>query len=93
MSGYSDKFSPHPTDPNTMLVTMDMGNSYSTHDNGMSWTTTKDWDSDAENQRPAALDFSRQGPDFGLAIADKGLLMATFDRGRTFDLQQLRFWK
>jgi photosystem II stability/assembly factor-like uncharacterized protein len=84
MSGYSDKFFPHPTDPNTMLVTMDMGNSYSTHDNGLSWTTTKDWDSDAEDQRPAALDFSRQDPDFGLAIVDKGLLMATVDRGRTF---------
>ena len=85
MAGYSDEFFLHPTDPNTMFVSMDMGNAYYTHDNGLSWTTTKDWDTDAENQRPTWIDFSRQNPDFGMATSDHGVLLVTHDRGSTFN--------
>eukprot|EP00039_Didymoeca_costata_P010915 m.148716 g.148716 ORF g.148716 m.148716 type:complete len:944 (+) comp15003_c0_seq4:44-2875(+) len=84
MAGYSDKFFVHPTDPNTMFVTMDMGNGYYTHDNGLSWHTTKNWDTDAENNGIIAIDFSRQNPNFGLAIGDHGVLMVTSNRGTSF---------
>jgi len=84
MSGYCDEFFVHPTDPNTMHMSLDMGNAYYTHDNGLSWITTKDWDSHGEMYRPTAMDFSRQNPDFGYAIDEKGNLLKTTDRGTTF---------
>jgi hypothetical protein len=52
--------------------------------NGLSWTATSDWDTDGENQRPVAIDFSHQDPDFGLALVDKGLLYKTTGRGTSF---------
>lgn len=85
MSGYCDKYFQHPTDTNAQFMSMDMGNAYYTHDNGLSWSTSTDWDSDGENQRPMAMDFSRQEPDFGVAILDKGKLGITNDRGKRWN--------
>lgn len=86
MSGYVDEYFLHPTDPNSMYMSLDMGNSYYSHDNGQSWITTKDWDHDGENYRPTWMDFSRQDPDFGFAIDEKGNLLKTTDRGTTFSV-------
>lgn len=85
MSGYCDKYFQHPTDPNSQFMSMDMGNAYYTHDNGLSWTTSTDWDSNGENQRPMAMDFSRQDPDFGVAVLDKGKLGITENRGKQWN--------
>lgn len=84
MSGYVDEYFVHPTDPNSMYMSLDMGNSFYSHDNGLSWVTTKDWDHDGENYRPVWMDYSHQDPDFGYAIDEKGNLLKTTDRGATF---------
>lgn len=90
MSGYCDEFFIHPIDPNTMLMNLDMGNAYRTNNNGISWTTIKKWDENGELGNPVWTDFSRQDPDFGMALDDKGRVMKTIDRGRTWDFMEWR---
>ena len=85
MSGYNEIYYAHPTDPNSMYMSLDMGNSFYTHDNGLNWTTQKDWDSDGEQGRTMDADFSRKNPDFGYAIDDRGKLMITKDRGTSYE--------
>lgn len=84
MSGYCDEFWVHPTDPKTLFVNLDMGNCYSTHNGGESWTTVHDWDLTGEQHRIGWIDFSHQDPNFALAIDDKGLLMQSTNRGARF---------
>lgn len=62
----------------------DMGNAYCTYDNAISWNTIKEWDENGESRNPVWIDFSRQDPDFGLAIDDAGRLMKTTDRRRSW---------
>ena len=90
MSGYNEIYYAHPTDPNSMYMSLDMGNSFYTHDNGLNWTTTKDWDTDGEKGRTMDADFSRQNPDFGFAIDDTGKLMVTHNRGTSY--QWVKSW-
>ncbi|MFI3277552.1 MAG: hypothetical protein SNH13_02335 [Rikenellaceae bacterium] len=85
MSGYCDEFWVHPTDPKTLFVNLDMGNCYSTHNGGESWTTVHDWDLTGEQHRIGWIDFSHQDPNFALAIDDKGLLMQSTNRGARFE--------
>lgn len=84
MSGYNDEFWIHPTDSNSLYTSLDMGQCYSSQDGGENWMTTLDWDGDGEDRKIGWIDFSRQDPDFGLAFDQKGKLMVTEDRGRTF---------
>ncbi len=86
LSGYCDEFWIHPTDPDYMYTSMDMGNSYYT-DNGAreEWISIMDWDDPKQQNRIGWIDFSHQNPKFGLALDDSGKLMQTTDQGRTFD--------
>ncbi|MFR9564981.1 MAG: hypothetical protein SNG14_05580 [Rikenellaceae bacterium] len=86
MSGYCDAFWIHPTDPNFMYVTLDMGNGYYTADGANSWMTYQKWDESGSDYRLDGVDFSRQDPTFGLAMNLRGRLMVTKDQGRTFNL-------
>ncbi len=85
MSGYCDQFTIHPTDPNWMYTTLDMGNHYYTDDNAQNWTSVHDWDQTGDFGRVNWVDFSRQDPDFGLAVDEKGFLMRTTDRGKRYE--------
>lgn len=84
MSGYCDELFVHPTDPNSLYMNLDMGNSYYTHDAAQSWISMQEWDSDGEGGRPVWMDFSHQDPDFGFALDEKGKLKKTTDRGKTW---------
>ncbi|WP_066627384.1 WD40/YVTN/BNR-like repeat-containing protein [Labilibacter marinus] len=87
MSGYNEEFWCHPTDVNVMFMGPDMHVSYGTWDNGKSWHTIKDYDGDGKcMERVLDIVFSRQNPDFGLALERRGKIFKTTDRGRTWDL-------
>lgn len=87
MSGYNEEFWCHPTDTNVMFMGPDMHVSYGTWDNGKSWHTIKDCDGDGKDlERVHDIVFSRQNPDFGLALERRGKIFETKDRGRTWKL-------
>ena len=87
MSGYNEEFWCHPTDTNVMFMGPDMHVSYGTWDNGKSWHTIKDYDGDGKDlERVHDIVFSRQNPDFGLALERRGKIFETEDRGRTWKL-------
>lgn len=85
MSGYCEEFWCHPTDPNVMLMSPDMYNSYGSWDNGHSWQTIKDVDGTGKDMRRIqAIVFSHQDADFGYALDVRGHLYQSVDRGRTW---------
>jgi len=84
MSGYIDMFWIHPTDPNAMFDSLDMGNSQGTWNGGESWGTIKDIDG-TDNTLDAVtyVEFSHQDPDYGLLL-DKSGIYSTNNRGRSW---------
>ncbi|MFR9650844.1 MAG: hypothetical protein SNG35_02320 [Rikenellaceae bacterium] len=83
MSGYCEDYFLHPTDPNYMYTSLDMGNQYYTSDSGANWKTIFDCDLTGEDGQILWIDFSHSDPDFGLAILSDGGLWETYDRGKT----------
>lgn len=82
-AGYSEAVNIHPTDPNTLFNSPDMGNHYVSHDQGNKFLSMDDVDQSIEfNSNPSifhGLDFSRQDADFG--IAGGSGLWVTHNRG------------
>lgn len=85
-AGYCEAIWMHPTDPKVMIMSPDMYNTYGSFDGGESWVTVKDCDAwDRQMIRVMCLDFSRNNPDFGLAVDTRGNLMRTVNRGRSWE--------
>ena len=86
MSGYCEEFWCHPTDAGVMFMGPDMHVSYGTWDDGHSWHTLKDCDGTGQDmKRVIEMDFSRQNPDFGLALDWNGEVYETRDRGHRWE--------
>jgi hypothetical protein len=69
MSGYCEEFWCRSMDTNVMFMGPDMHVSFGTWDGGESWQTMKDCDGlGQEMKRVLNIEFSRQDPDFGIAI-------------------------
>lgn len=85
MSGYNEEFWCHPTDPNVMFMGPDMHVSFGTWDAGKSWHTIKDSDGDGTDmERVLDIVFSKQNPDFGVAIERYGGVYTSKNRGRNW---------
>ncbi|MDG2281291.1 MAG: hypothetical protein P8L42_11750, partial [Flavicella sp.] len=85
MAGYNEEFWCHPTDVNTMFMGPDMHVSYGSWDNGKSWQTLKDTDGDGRDmERVLDIAFSKQNPDFGVAIERAGGVYTSNNRGRNW---------
>ncbi|WP_281991270.1 VPS10 domain-containing protein [Aquimarina aggregata] len=85
MSGYCEFFWCHPTDPKTIHMSPDMFNAYGSFDAGKSWQTIKNYDSqDRGMGRTYDIEFSRQNPNFGFAIDERGGVYKSNDKGRTW---------
>ncbi|PJF33017.1 MAG: hypothetical protein CUN57_03235, partial [Phototrophicales bacterium] len=81
----------HPTDPNTLYIGPNMGNSYVSFDKGKTYQTVFDEDEtsyklpDRGPQEFFSIDFSRQNPDFGMCSAERNVgIYITHDRGATW---------
>ena len=86
MAGYCEEFWIHPTNDNVMFMGPDMHVSYGTWDRGHSWQTLKDCDGTGQDmKRVIEMDFSRQNPDFGLALDWNGEVYKTDDMGHTWN--------
>jgi len=86
MSGYCEVVEYHPTDPDCIMMSPDMYNSYGSWDNGNTWHTIKDCDGNGDDlKRMRDFAFSRQNPDFGVALDVRGSLWETHDRGRSWE--------
>ncbi|MFR9564648.1 MAG: hypothetical protein SNG14_03845 [Rikenellaceae bacterium] len=77
MSGNNKVAHWHPTDPNYLYISPNMGNSYVSTDAGKSYTTLLNWDAEAysgDGDRGVgeiqSLDFSREDDTFGFATDD-----------------------
>ena len=87
MSGYNEEFWTHPTDTNTMFMGPDMHVSYGTWDAGKSWHTIKDFDGNGlDMERVHDIVFSRQNPNFGVAIERAGGVYVSNDRGKSWKI-------
>ncbi|WP_405247200.1 hypothetical protein [Cellulophaga sp. Asnod2-G02] len=85
MSGYNEEFWTHPSDPKTMFMGPDMHVSYGTWDGAKSWHTLKDSDGRGfDMERVLDIVFSKQNPDFGVAIERRGVVYTSKDRGRNW---------
>ena len=96
MSGYNEELWPHPSDPQTTLIGPDMHVSYGTWDGAQSWQSLKDYDGLGDQmKRVIDVEFSRQRPDFGMAVDWNGWLYRTEDRGRIWTklVELSRGWK
>ncbi len=84
-AGYCDIIEYHPTDPHCAIMSPDLFNNYGSWDNGASWQTISDVDgSSLSIRRMRDIDFSRQNPDFGITIDERGWLWISEDRGRSW---------
>ncbi len=87
MAGYCEELWCHPTDVNTMLMGPDMHVSFGSWDRGKSWQTIKDCDGTGyDMERVIEIAFSRQDPDFALAIDRDGNVCKSHDRGRSWQV-------
>jgi photosystem II stability/assembly factor-like uncharacterized protein len=81
-AGYCDIVEYHPTDPNCLIMSPDVFNSYRSLDNGASWHTIRDCDGTSLGLwRMRDISFSLQNPDYGVAIDERGWFWETRDRG------------
>ncbi len=91
MSGNNKSAHWHNTDPNTMFISPNMGNSYRTTDKGATYHTILNGDEASFQtglrgpRELMCVEFSYQNPDFGFAIdeATNGIFI-TADRGATW---------
>ncbi|CAM4217741.1 hypothetical protein ZORO111903_08020 [Zobellia roscoffensis] len=81
----------HPTDPNALYISPNMGNSYVSFNKGKTYTTMLDEDASGYKQGERgpmqlfSIDFSRQNPDFGFSSDDKNKgIFITHDRGESW---------
>ena len=82
MSGYNEEFWCHPSDPKTMLMGPDMHVCYGSWNYGDSWQTLKDCDGTGYDlERVIEVAFSRQDPNFALALDRDGWVNRSTDRG------------
>lgn len=85
-AGYCEIIEYHPTIPNCVIMSPDMYNNYVSLDNGASWQTINDCDGTSLGlRRMRDICFSRQDPEYGLAIDERGWLWATHDLGRNWE--------
>lgn len=86
MSGYNEELWCHPSDPKTVLMAPDMHVCYGSWDYAKSWHTLKDCDAEGyDMERVIEIAFSRQNPDFALALDRDGWVNRSLDRGRTWE--------
>lgn len=81
----------HPTDPNTLFIGPNMGNSYVSFDQGKTYQTVLNEDETGfklGDRGPIeffSIDFSRQNPDFGMCSSERNVgIYVTHDRGATW---------
>jgi len=87
MSGYCEEMWCHPTDTNVMFLGPDMHVSFGSWDNGKSWQTIKDSDGDGQClERVLDIAFSKNNPDFGVALERRGKVFVTNNCGRNWEL-------
>ena len=81
-AGYCEILEYHPTRPDHVIMSPDMFNSYLSRNNGSSWQSINDCDGNSLGiRRLRDICFSRQDPDYCLAIDERGWLWATHDGG------------
>lgn len=84
-AGYCDIVKYHPADPDCVLMSPDMFNSYRSLDNGRTWQTVNDVNGNSQElRRMRDMDFSRQNPDYGVMIDERGWFWTTRDRGKSW---------
>ncbi len=85
-SGYLEMLEYHPTDPECVMMSPDMFNTYGTWNNGYTWQTVKDCDGNGGDLlRMRDYAFAGPSPDFGLGLDYHGQLWASEDRGRSWE--------
>lgn len=83
--GYCDIVKYHPTNPDCVMMSPDMFNSYRSLDNGASWHTVNDCDGKSQGlRRMRDIDFSRQNPDYGVMIDERGWFWKTQEMGKSW---------
>lgn len=84
-SGYCEMVWCHPTDPQTLIMSPDMHNTYGSWNGGESWTTVKDVDDNRVIfNRVMCVAFAPTKPDFALAVEGHGIVMKSTDKGRSW---------
>ncbi|WP_303317230.1 T9SS type A sorting domain-containing protein [Flavivirga abyssicola] len=94
MSGNNNSLYTHPTDPDVVYTSPNMGNSYRSTDRGFTYEAilNEDGPNHKSGLRGAVemyvLDFSRQNPNYGFSTGKrKGELYVTTDKGKTWTPQ------
>ena len=81
-AGYCDIVEYHPTIANCVIMSPDMYNNYRSLDNGATWQTINDCDGTSLGvRRMRDISFSRQNPDYGVMIDERGWFWTTHDLG------------
>ena len=85
MSGYNEELWTHPSNPDVMFVGPDMHVSYGTWDGGKSWWNIKDVDAMGQYmKRVVDMEFSRQDPNFAMALDWNGWVYKSTDQGKNW---------
>ncbi|WP_366183846.1 hypothetical protein [Flavobacterium ovatum] len=95
MSGNNKSAMWHPTDPNVLYISPNMGNTYRTTNKGFTYETILDEDGpgiksgERGPQELGSIDFSRQNPNFGFCtdLKNNGIFF-TNDKGKSWQKQQ-----
>ncbi|AWB68914.1 hypothetical protein C2869_04185 [Saccharobesus litoralis] len=85
MSGYNEELWTHPTNPNVMFIGPDMHVSYGTWDGANSWHSLQDHDELGQlMKRVLDIEFSRQDPNYAMAIDWNGWVYESSNQGRNW---------
>ncbi|MFW5644466.1 MAG: WD40/YVTN/BNR-like repeat-containing protein, partial [Bacteroidota bacterium] len=85
-SGYCEIVEYHPTDPECIMMSPDMFNTYGSWNNGYTWKSVKDDDGDGGDMlRIRDYSFSVTNPDFGMALDYNARLWITRDKGHSWE--------
>ncbi|QVY66077.1 T9SS type A sorting domain-containing protein [Polaribacter sp. Q13] len=94
MSGNNKSAHWHPTDPNTLFIGPNMGNSYRSTDKGLTYQTILNEDEAGYKtglrgpEDTMSVDFSHQSPDYGFCTGERNKgIFQTFDKGKTWQRQ------
>lgn len=81
-SGYCEVVEYHPTDPECVMMSPDMFNTYASYNNGYTWQSVKDHDGNGGDLlRVRDYSFSKKNPEFGMGLDFKAALYITHDKG------------